>query len=211
MTAREVAARNTWEKAQAEAERARAEAERVEQEAQETLRELREEVDQSERLLLTATGDVLVQAVKAALERLGFVVEDMDAKGSREKLEDLHVRDGDWLALCEVKGYTKGGSVTDIGKINRFVERYGRATGSWPDARWYVVNQFSGRDPSARMQLLRGQDEDVEEFAESDGLAIDTRSLFLLDKDVSEGRIEKDEARLKLRESVGRFGYGLPQ
>lgn len=159
--------------------------------------------------MLTGTGDELVQAVAGALTRLGFVVEDRDAIGAREKLEDLRVRDGDWIALCEVKGYTKGGSVTDMVKINRFVERYVRDTNAWPDARWYVVNQFKDRDPSSRMQLLRGQDEDVEGFAESNGLAIDTRSLFLLDKAVANGEIDKGKARTLLREAVGRFGYGL--
>ncbi|GAA3174767.1 hypothetical protein GCM10020255_065380 [Rhodococcus baikonurensis] len=96
-----------------------------------------------------------------------------------------------------------------MGKINRFVERYARDTGQWPDARWYVVNQFRERDPSSRMQLLRGQDADVEGFAESDGLAIDTRSIFLLDKDVASGVKTSDEARRLLRESTGRFAYGL--
>ncbi|UUE27520.1 hypothetical protein LRQ08_11980 [Rhodococcus qingshengii] len=208
MTADEIDARDTWVAAVDTAQKARDAADRVEQESQNALRELREKADNAERILLTATGDALVQAVAAALTRLGFVVEDMDAKGG-EKLEDLRVRDGDRIALCEVKGYTKGGSVTDLGKINRFVERYARDTGQWPDARWYVVNQFRDRDPSSRMQLLRGQDADVEGFAESDGLVIDTRSIFLLDKDVAGGVVTSDEARRLLRESTGRFTYGL--
>ncbi|MFM9261257.1 hypothetical protein ACKAMS_21720 [Rhodococcus sp. 5A-K4] len=208
MTADEIDARETWVAACDAAEKARLEVERIEKESQSALRELREKADSAERILLTANADPLVQAVAAALTRLGFVVEDMDAKGG-EKLEDLRVRDGDWIALCEVKGYTKGGSVTDLGKINRFVERYARDTGQWPDARWYVVNQFRERDPSSRMQLLRGQDADVEGFAESDGLAIDTRSIFLLDKDVASGVKTSDEARRLLRESTGRFAYGL--
>lgn len=210
MTAEETDARATWVAACDAAEKARIEEERVESESLSALRELREKVDEAERVLLTGTADELVQAVRFALIRIGFEVEDQDALGAREKLEDLRVHDGEWIALCEVKGYTGGGKVSDLLKIGRFVERYIKETkGESPDARWYVVNQFRERDPSTRRQLLWGQDADVEGFAESDGLAIDTRSIFLLDKDVAGGVITSDEARRLLRESTGRFAYGL--
>ncbi|WP_069145970.1 hypothetical protein [Rhodococcus erythropolis] len=210
MTAEEIDARDTWVAAVDAAQKARDAADRIEQESLSALEELRVKADEAERILLTATADTLVQAVAAALSRLGFVVEDQDALGAREKLEDLRVHDGEWIALCEVKGYTGGGKVADLLKIGRFVERYMKETkGESPDARWYVVNQFRERDPSNRKQLLWGQDSDVESFAESDGLAIDTRSIFLLDKDVTGGVITRDEARRLLRESTGRFAYGL--
>lgn len=210
MTAEEIDARETWVAACEAAEKARVEEERVEQESQSALRELREKADDAERILLTGTADELVQAVRLALIRLGFAVEDQDALGARERLEDLRVHDGDWIALCEVKGYTGGGKVTDFLKIGRFVERYLKETkGESPDARWYVVNQFRERDPSSRKQLLWGQDADVEGFAESGGLMIDTRSIFLLDKAVKGGAMESVEARRLLRESTGRFTYGL--
>ncbi|QPG87579.1 hypothetical protein [Rhodococcus qingshengii] len=210
MTAEEADARATWVAACDAAEKARIEEERVERESLSALGELREKVDEAERVLLTGTAEELVQAVRSALIRIGFVVEDQDALGAREKLEDLRVHDGEWIALCEVKGYTGGGKVADLLKIGRFVERYMKETkGESPDARWYVVNQFRERDPSTRKQLLWGQDADVEGFAESDGLAIDTRSIFLLDKDVAGGVVTSDEARRLLRDSTGRFAYGL--
>ncbi|MFE3572516.1 hypothetical protein ACFXON_24210, partial [Bacillus subtilis] len=111
----------------------------------------------------------------------------MDAEGEREKREDLRVIDGDWIAICEIKGYGKGASTTDLLKIGRFETLFVQETGKLPDAKWYVVNQFRERPPSARQPMLKGQDGSVEEFASGNGLAIDSRELFQLDKAVAAG------------------------
>ncbi|WP_431950290.1 hypothetical protein [Nocardia lijiangensis] len=164
----------------------------------------------AERLLLTGTGTSLVTAVYDALVRLGFMVLDMDATGAREKREDLRVSDGGWQAICEVKGYGKGASTTDLLKIGRFESLFTRETGDLPDAKWYIANQFRDRNPSTRQPLLKGQDDSVEEFAAENGLVLDTRELFQLDKAVASGRLEKDEARRLLREARGRFLFDPP-
>ncbi|MGK8490429.1 hypothetical protein [Nocardia asiatica] len=174
-------------------------------EAETRLQEVRAAAHDAERLLLTGTGAPLVTAVHDALVRLGFAVLDMDATGAREKREDLRVSDGDWVAICEVKGYGKGASTTDLLKIGRFESLFTRETGDLPDAKWYVANQFRDRNPSTRQPMLKGQDDSVEEFASESGLVLDTRELFQLDKAVASGRLGKDEARRILREAKGRF------
>ncbi|WP_205873460.1 hypothetical protein [Mycobacterium camsae] len=174
------------------------------------LQERRRNADANERLILTASDHQLVQAVANSLRQLGFDVEDRDARGARQKMEDLRIRDGGWTAIGEVKGYTGGGSTTDLLKLSRFTQAYQQEVGRFPDAQWYIVNQFRERDPSTRRQLLWGQDEDVEAFAENDGLVIDTRSLFHIARDHAEGRIDADTARALLIQARGRFEYPPP-
>lgn len=177
------------------------------EDARKRLDEQRLHADGNERLLLTATDDELVQAIAKALRQFGFIVEDRDALGARQKMEDLRVTDGDWTAVGEVKGYTGGGSTTDLLKFSRFTRAFQQETGRFPDGQWYIVNQYRERDPSSRRDLLWGQDADVEAFAESDGLVLDTRALFQLARDHTEGRIEAGEARARLMEARGRFEY----
>lgn len=211
MTAGEIDARDSMVSARAEVEKAVRRLEEVEREAESSLALVSEAANRNERKLLTGTGDVLVAAVSSALERIGFTVHDMDAEGRREKLEDLRIEDpaeDRWLALCEIKGYNKGGQLNDLQKLGRFVERYlVENKGRMPQARWYVVNQFRDRDPSTRKQLLWGQDTDLVAFGESGGLTIDTRSIFLLDKDVTTGSISQDDAKRLLKNATGRFDY----
>ncbi|WP_155976653.1 hypothetical protein [Nocardia sp. 348MFTsu5.1] len=179
--------------------------------AKSELEKMQARVDEGERLILSGTGAPLVVAVAATLERLGFDVENRDLSEGREKLEDLRVRtanDSDgWIALAEIKGYSKGGSPTDLQKLGRFVERYILEAKEAPNARWYIVNQFKDRNPANRPQLLRGQDPDVDLLAEDGGLAIDTRDLFRLGRDVDGGSIAAPDARALLISATGRFCY----
>jgi hypothetical protein len=163
--------------------------------------------DGADRLILTGTGDELASAVAAVLRDIGFDVEERDAIGLPEKLEDLRVRTTNFVAIAEVKGYVKGGSSSDLMKLFRFVKLFVKETGHFPDARWYIVNQFRGSDPATRPQLLVNQDSTVEEFGNDDGLAVDTRCLFHLRRDVTNGTLSAEDARKKLIEARGRFAY----
>jgi hypothetical protein len=129
--------------------------------------------------------------VKAVLERIGFEVGDADQTRTGQKLQDLIVRDpeGTWIALVEVKGYdTSGGRPSDLAQIARFVGIYQGEHGSPPDASWYVVNQQRLRPPAQRRVLMSNHPEDVEQFAaRENGVLIDTRDLFSLDRMVSSG------------------------
>jgi hypothetical protein len=159
--------------------------------------------------LLTEDGDGLVSAVKAALERFGFEVDDMDEhfqEGRRR--EDLRVRDpsfAGWEALVEVKGYSRGASVNDLARITRWAMLYSADNqGHLPDAQWHIVNAFRGLDPAIRPQIIP-DDDDLRDFTTDGGLLVDTRQIFKLLRDVDEGRIDSTGLRARLRNTCGRL------
>jgi hypothetical protein len=172
------------------------------------LSKVTEAANRTERRLLTGQGDPLVDEVKAALEEFGFEVTNVDAdiatKG--DLLEDLRVEDSEapgWISLVEVRGYAGGAKVGDFQRIGRFVERYILAERKSPASRWYIVNQFLDRDPDARPQPPLSNSSDVQIFAESGGLVIDTRALF---QELNEARTfpeKKMHIRQNLRDSTG--------
>ncbi|MFF1819012.1 hypothetical protein ACFVWG_17055 [Kribbella sp. NPDC058245] len=138
--------------------------------------------DTYERALLTADSEDLVDAVITALRELGFAVVDADRLAKADdKVEDLHISDPGvpgWLVIAEVKGFTKGASTVGIQQLARFSKRYLQRTGNLPSGEWYIANQFRNHDPATRQPILNGRDEDVDGFAQDNGLVIDTRTLF---------------------------------
>lgn len=176
---------------------------------QSDLRAARLAADEYERALLTAQSDDLVSAVTKALTEMGFKVENVDDGAEPgDHLEDLLVEDPhvpDWIAIAEVKGYTKGAKTEALIQLARFEKRYYQRTGCSVSASWYVVNQFLGRDPSTRQPVLNGRDADVAAFAEDSGLVIDTTQLFKLLLSLRDERISSEDARLLLRASTGRL------
>ena len=180
-------------------------------EAKRSLRDARETADITVRRLVTGSGAELVAEVVATLTEFGFGVEDRDALGAREKLEDLRVTSGEFVAIAEVKGVAKGGSTTHLLQMSRFVKAFAKECGQYPSAQWYIANHFRDRDPDSRAPLLKGQDESsVETFGEDDGLVIDTRTLFRLRRDVAEGKVPPGAARELLMKGRGRFEYPQP-
>jgi len=113
---------------------------------------------------------------------MGFEVENSDLTAAPgDNLEDLIVCDPGhpgWVALVEVKGYTKGAQTAALTQCARFSSRYALKHRREPDALWYIVNQFLTKDPEDRQPVLHGNDQDVEAFAEADGLIMDTIELF---------------------------------
>jgi hypothetical protein len=225
MTREELELQVAVEQAQAELEQQQIELGEKIAAAESALAEAQARHDNKERILLTGQGDELVDAVHSMLDRLGFDVEDVDKKRATEdrerggmprpKLEDLRVTDPDtsWEALAEVKGYVGGGKTSDFQKINRFVGIYqAQNSGSLPDATWYVVNQFLSRPPDTRPQLMEGQAEDVEVFAESvNGVLVDTRDLFMLERRVAAGELTPEAARRMLASAKRVFSLEEPQ
>ncbi|GAA1366062.1 hypothetical protein GCM10009661_18140 [Catellatospora chokoriensis] len=171
--------------------------------------EARELADNYERALLTTQSEPLVEAVAKAFTELGFDVVNADeAAESRDFLEDLHITDPDdpgWIAIAEVKGYTKGAKTEALVQFVRFNNRYHQRYGRLPTACWYVVNQFLARDPGSRQPVLHGKDDDVKAFGESNGLVIDTVILFGLLRSVRQGAYTASQARSALRASTGRL------
>jgi hypothetical protein len=165
--------------------------------------------DRYERALLTAQSDELKRVVMQALQEIGFTVSDADDEAaSDDHLEDLHIADSDapgWIALGEVKGYSRGAKTEGLTQFLRFNMRYTARTGRNPDACWYIVNQFAKRDPSTRQRVLHGKDEDVNAFGSANGLVIDTVQLFLVLRAVRDGVMTAKAARERLRDATGRF------
>lgn len=103
----------------------------IQAEASEKIQQLEREIvivkEQSAylRQLLTETGDVLVKAVKATLEQLGFAsVLDMDEENSDQdgfKREDLRIMNEPVTLLVEVKGITGLPADTDALQVSKYV------------------------------------------------------------------------------------------
>ncbi|MGY3787938.1 hypothetical protein [Streptomyces antibioticus] len=181
----------------------------IEADLQARLAEARESADRYERALLTAQSDELKEVVIQTLQEIGFTVLDADGSAaSDDHLEDLHIMNPDspgWVALGEVKGYSRGARTEGLTQFLRFNMRYTSKTGRSPDACWYIVNQFIRRDPSTRQRALHGKDEDVKAFGAANGLVIDTVQLFHLLRQVRDEVLTPRDARELLRNSSGRF------
>lgn len=176
-------------------------------------REARETARAGPLRLLTEQGEALSAAVRDALREIGLVVRDMDEEHPGDDLlEDLRASPLDrpeWVALVEVKGYTRSlGKAEDLLNLTgRFGRRFRTDEDRDPDAYWYIVNHEMGTDPAARRQILGGSDSEVESFGAIGGLAIDTVDLFRLWRDVSKGDLTQTEARGLLVGVTGRFAY----
>lgn len=174
-------------------------------------RETAERAEVEERRLMTAQGDDLKDAVGVALRALGFEVVDVDTEIATpgDLREDFRVTDPEvpgWVALTEVRGYSRGAQLGDLLRISgRFVPRYVQETGELPSRSWYIVNHFTAQDPSTRPQPLESNPQEVRIFADSNGLVIDTRSLFRLCVDAECGTQDREEARAALRSALGRW------
>jgi hypothetical protein len=169
--------------------------------------------DENERLLLTAQGNSLVNAVAKAFEELGFKVQNMDEVfPATDRREDLRIRlpeQGEWTAICEVKGYRNGAAVNDLLKMERFRARFYRDTGRDPERCWYVVNSFMKDDPARRPRTLATNPAEVETFAEGGGLVVGTVELFRLLMDVRSGKVGAHDARRLLMDQTGTFSLKL--
>ena len=155
------------------------------------------------RRLITADGKDLVMAVSAALETLGFTVTDADhlPEHKSAKQEDLRVQLGDWIALAEVKGYTKGAKSNDLNQISKAAATFALG-GKAVDALWYVVNANRTIDPAVRDVPLQSDPDTVNSFSSIWNLrVIDTRELFRLRRAVQDGTITKMGAQEQLRSS----------
>lgn len=196
-----------------EAGEAKEKAEADEKAAWEGFREARQLARSGPLRLLTEQGEALSAAVRDALREIGLVVRDMDEEyPGDDLLEDLRASPLDrpeWVALVEVKGYTRSlGKAEDLLNLSgRFGRRFRTAEGRDPDAFWYIVNHEMGTDPAARRQILGGSDNEVESFGSIGGLAIDTVDLFKLWRDVKKGDLSQADAQGLLVGATGRLVY----
>ena len=172
--------------------------------------------DNGPRRLLTGSGQLLVEAARAVLADLGFSVQDMDAVWPEGDFrEDLRVTDVSrpgWIAIVEVKGYSRSRwKVEDIIKLTgRFAPRYLADEGKMPESQWYVVNQAFRDDPSTRKPLFDNSPGDLAAFSEVGGLAVDTAELFRAWRAVRSDQCPAQLVRDALAKSSGRFVFGAP-
>ena len=196
-------------------EQKRAEFDRQEVELQSALDSARERGRTGIQRLLTANGDDLCDAVAAALRELGFTVTPMDDLHDAKtgaKLEDFRATTPDgqgWIALGEVKGYSKGAKVNDLSQVtNRPVVNYVRETGVEPGSLWHIVNVHRGDDPSARAKAILN-DGELEDLAKQDGALIDTRDLFRAVRAVTAGVADAAAVRDSLIKARRRWTFRL--
>lgn len=171
--------------------------------------ETAESEGESWRSLLSDSGAELVAAVKETLELFEFTVVDSDAlpQHKGKKREDLRVSDGPWVALVEVKGYSRAAKSNDLQQLTSASVAFAATEGSVPDALWYLVNVHRDIDPAQREAALPDRNDDLAAFAAGhDGCLIDTRELFRLRQCVAIGQITPAEARKELRGAAARYG-----
>ncbi len=142
--------------------------------------------NQGQRRLIAAQGKELVEEVAKALKCIGFDVTDVDELVGEKglKREDLRLghldKDGkDWNAIVEVRGYARSaGTTADLLRLARFANLYKIETGQDPDKRIYIVNGELETLPSQRQEPLASAPEDLQIFADSDGILIWSLDLF---------------------------------
>lgn len=161
------------------------------------------------RAILTGDGDELVEAVGRALSRLGFEVVNADAlpENRSAKKEDLQVRLGSWVALAEVKGYTRGAKSNDLLQVLKAAMTFAVRTSREPDALWYIVNAHRRTDPAVRPIPLESDPDHVSSI--ENGCVIDTRELFRLWQAVELGLISKEDGRTQLQSAHGLYRFTL--
>jgi hypothetical protein len=200
----------------------------LENKKQETIRQIEEDIGKLQsdltqttldankgvRRLLTAQGDELVEEVADILTKIGFKVQPMDKELDDNTLrrEDLRLKDPSeqeqaWEAIVEVRGYRRSaGTTADLLRLDRFAELYQRETGRWPDKRVYVVNGQLELQPSQRQEPLASASEDLEVFAEKDGVLISTIDLFRIAQKLQQ--LDRDIIRESIKRAKGRWTEG---
>ena len=150
-------------------------------ETREAIQDQSRKEEKGVRRLLTRDGDDLVEAVTDAFKTLGFKVESMDDHHDAEngaKLEDLRVSFGEWTALVEVKGYTKGAKANDLMQVaGRPPLQFQHETDRLPNKIWHVVNISRYIHPSKRGVAISDKTA-LDKFEVSNGCLIDSRDLF---------------------------------
>jgi len=181
-----------------------------------TLKELESELESARevatsgaRQLLSGQDDPLQEAIRDALEELGFTVRDMDLEwDEKERREDFRISDSDdpqWLVLGEatgVRGNAKGGKITALqGYVTKFVfeEKPENIPGQW-----YLLNREIEKDPYVRSTILR--EDEILPFAAEKGLILDTTALYVFLRHAIDQPGHKPAIRKYLRTSTGLLG-----
>lgn len=158
------------------------------------------------RQLLRGQDDLLQDAVRDALTKLGFAVRDMDLEwADRERREDFRItdpNDPEWMVLGDATGVTgnaKGGKIVVLqGYVTKYLHE--ESPKKIPGM-WYLLNREIEKDPAVRSTILRA--DEIEPFASQQGLILDTTALFVLLRYAQTWPSEKQAIRRYLRDSFG--------
>ncbi len=187
-------------------ERAKAKFEAIRVQLDLELNKAREEAAAGSRQLLRGQDDALQDAVRDALENLGFGVRDMDLEWvDKERREDFRITDPDdpqWLVLGDatgVSGNAKGGKLSVLqGYVTKYVFE---ETPDTIPGMWYLLNREIDKDPNVRSTILRA--DEIEPFAAQQGLILDTTALYVLLRHAHDLPEERPAIRQFLRTSIG--------
>lgn len=190
-------------------EKAKAKFETIRSQLESELDKAREEATAGSRQLLRGQDDALQDAVRDALEELGFEVRDMDLEWeNKERREDFRITDPDdpqWLVLGDatgVSGNAKGGKMAVLqGYVTKYV--FDEKPDSIPGM-WYLLNREIDKDPNVRSTILRA--DEIEPFAAQQGLILDTTALYVLLRHAHDQPEDGSSIREYLRTSVGLVG-----
>ncbi|WP_104443554.1 hypothetical protein [Pseudarthrobacter sp. WHRI 8279] len=187
-------------------EEAKSKFETIRAELEAKLEKARAEAAAGSRQLLRGQDDPLQNAVRDALEGLGFGVRDMDLEwDDKERREDFRITDPDdpqWLVLGDatgVSGNAKGGKMAVLqGYVTKYVfeEKPDTIPGMW-----YLLNREIDKDPNVRSTILRG--DEIEPFAAQKGLILDTTALYVLLRHAHSQPEDRPAIREYLRTSTG--------
>jgi len=162
------------------------------------------------RRLITAQGAELVEEVASVFQEFGFGVQVLDdeidpALAKREDLRLTVTEDPDWEAIVEVRGYARAsGQTNDFQRLARFATLYLKEKSREPDKRILVVNgEIEVTHPSRRHEPFSAAAEDVEVFAEDNGVIIWSLDLFRQAKQT--GEVPAEMLRKSIMEARGRW------
>ena len=149
--------------------------------------------------LLKQTDDLLVKAVIAWFEWLGFqnVIDVDQAKGTKQ--EDINIIEDDFVIIAEVKGI--GGTSTDseCSQISKHRRKHEEASKGKEIRPIYIVNHQRFISPELRNNPPFTKDQIDYAVNDERGL-VTTYQLFTWYKLVSKGLFSKDEVREVLRQ-----------
>lgn len=149
------------------------------------------------KLLLTSSGEELVNAVKSFLEYLGFehvVDRDSILEEGVKKEEDLFFDYNGQLVIIEVKGINGSSTDAECAQIDKIVPRRMREKSTHLVHGVYVVNNQKNIEPLSRMTPPFNPTQ-IDDAISQSRTMIYTPQLFSLYSDIENGYVSKEEAR----------------
>jgi hypothetical protein len=147
--------------------------------------------------LLTTKGDELVECVSKALQILGFGVALIDdtVDATARKKEDLHVSDGTYFAIAEVKGTERGAAEDFISQLERHQLQYSRDKALPAPTGLLIVNHSLRIEPTQRRGRFYNDVEIATRLAASGITSIETVALYAICQRVLAGALSPEGAR----------------